>query len=260
MTLYFIIFFPFLLTFFFQILVSRSLPTLLLPLVNEQAPPAWLSQLLITLVFLVFLLIFFQFLKLLAATSKEILTQDVPILLSPSIPALLALSTTSNIQIIICLVLPIFSNFLHLVPNQYWYPTQIFFSFFSFFFKDFTYLIIGYLPSTPKIQTQLAVFAIMWVAEHSIIFIKDTFAGEKQFILLLALNLKPGHHLFLQDPQDHLSVQITIIIAIPSILTSPAGSVQLKQGSKMNVFKLCSCSLFSLELKVKCSHSFETDL
>jgi hypothetical protein len=117
-------------------------------------------------------------------------------------------------------------------------PALIFFSFSSFFFlAHFVYLIIGCHPSALKIQNQLIIFAIR-VLELSKIFIMDISASGMRFNLLLIINLKQEHHLFLQDLQGHQSVQITIIAS-----AAPASANQLNQASKMNVFVQCFCSL-----------------
>ena len=139
------------------------------------------------------------------------------------------------------------------MPRQNWSPELIFFSFSSFFFlRHFVYLIISCHPSELKIQNQLIIFAIR-ALELSKIFIMDISASERQFTLLLIINLKQEHHLFLQDLQGHQSVQISIIAS-----ATPASANQLKQASKMNVFGQCFCSLSFPELAVEYLHSFET--
>jgi hypothetical protein len=76
------------------------------------------------------------------------------------------------------------------------------------------------------------------VLELSKIFIMDISASGMRSTLLLIINLKQEHHLFLQDLQGHQSVQITIIAS-----AAPASANQLNQASKMNVFVQCFCSL-----------------
>jgi hypothetical protein len=53
----------------------------------------------------------------------------------------------------------------------------------------FIYLIIGYHPSALKIQNRLIMFAIR-ALELSTIFIMDISISERQFTLLLLINLK----------------------------------------------------------------------
>lgn len=89
--------------------------------------------------------------------------------------------------------------------------------------------------------------------ELSKIFIMDISASGRRFTLLLIINLKQEHHLFLQDLQGHQSVQITIIAS-----ATPVNANQLKQASKMNVFGQCFCSLSFPGLAIVYLHSFET--
>jgi hypothetical protein len=53
----------------------------------------------------------------------------------------------------------------------------------------FIYLIVGYHPSALKIQNRLIMFAIR-ALELSTIFIMDISISERQFTLLLLINLK----------------------------------------------------------------------